>query len=192
MLANDLNAFSPSLSYFNFVKARLGLKFAWMDHRLTGADIPCLINRGETFQDASLPCFYTHDGFKIGLLQNLQGCTAVGISLGLQFQWVQIHSVAVVNWLQFASSPNWSPIADLLPTARIEGGSMYEEGLVHFHESDGFVYVDMKDTPKSPEGENVLIFVFRDIAIRAQAQTAQAPMGTKQTNSQPREHAKVG
>lgn len=191
MVANDLNAFSPSLSYFNFVKARLGLKFAWVDHRLSGADIPCVVNRGETFQDASLPCFYTHDGFKIGLLQNIQGCSAVGISLGMQFQWVQIHSVAIVSWLQFASSPSWSPIADLLPMARIEGGRTHEEGLVQFHDSDGFVYVDLKDTPKSPEGDNVLIVVFRDIATRAQAQTEQGPKSAQSSNAQARAHAKV-
>lgn len=191
MVANDLNAFSPSLSYFNFIKTRLGLKFGLMDHRVSGADIPCVVNRGEKFHEASLPCFYTHDGFKIGLLQNLQGCTAVGISLGLQLQWVQIHSVAIVNWLQFASSPSWSPIADLLPTTRIEGGRTYEEGLVQFHDSNGFIHIDMKDTPKSPEGENVLIVVFRDIATRASVQPEQAPMDAKHSNTQTRAHAKV-
>jgi FMN phosphatase YigB (HAD superfamily) len=191
MVANDLNSFSPSLSYFNFVKARLGLKFGWMDHRVTGGDIPCVINRGEKFQDASLPCFYTHDGFKIGLLQNLQGCTAVGISLGMRMNWVQIHSIAIVNWLQFVSSPSWQPIVDLLPTTRIEGGRTYEEGLVQFHASEGFIYIDLKDAPKLTERDNVLVVIFRDIATRAPAQIESDQITVKQTNPEVRAQENV-
>jgi predicted HAD superfamily hydrolase len=191
MVANDLNSFSPTLSYFNFTKARLGLKLGWMDHRVAGADIPCVINRGEKFQDSTLPCFYTHDGFKIGLLQNLHECTAVGVSLGASMNWVQIHSIAIVNWLQFASNPSWQPVVDLLPATRIEGGRTYEEGLVQFHDSDGFVYIDLKDAPNLLDGENVLIVVFRDIATRAQVQTEQNQMIDKQINAKPRTQANV-
>jgi FMN phosphatase YigB (HAD superfamily) len=191
MLANDLNSFSPSSSYFNFVKARLGLKFGWMDYRVSGSDIPCVVNRGEVFQDATLPCFYTHDGFKVGLLQNLHGCTAVGISFGLQMQWLQIHSIALVSWLQFASTPNWQPTADLLPTTRIEGGRTYEEGLVQFHDREGFVYIDLKSTFNTPIDDNVLVVVFRDIATRDPSDTEANKINSRHDILQRRVNAKV-
>jgi hypothetical protein len=43
----------------------------------------------------------------------------------------------------------------------------------------------MKDTPKSPEGDNVLIVIFRDIATRAQVQTKPNQMNDKKANAQP-------
>jgi FMN phosphatase YigB (HAD superfamily) len=183
MVANDLNSFSPSLSYFNFIKARLGLKFGWADYRVSGSDIPCVINRGENFQDTVLPCFYTHDGFKIGIIQNLNECTAVGISLGLRMNWVQIQSIVIANWLQFASGPSWKPLANLLPKTRIERGSMHGDGLVQFINSEGFIYIDLKDMTKFLKSENVLIVVFRDIATRSQVQTEPNQMNDNHANA---------
>jgi predicted HAD superfamily hydrolase len=166
MIANDLNIYSPSLSYFNFTKSRLGLKFGWMDHRVAGEDIPSIISRGDKFENASLPCFFTHEGYKTAIVQNLQGCTAVGVRLGIRMNWVQIHSIAIVNWLQFASSPSWQPICDLLPTTSIEGGQIHAEGLMQLHSSESFIYIDLKEYSKPLSKNEAIAIIFRDIVKR--------------------------
>lgn len=166
MLANDLNAFGPELSHFNFLKTRLGFKPTLMDHKFVGGDIPCVLSQGENFQQTKMPCFNTHEGFKIGIVRGVKNCSAVGLSLGLKYEWVQIHSMALVNWSQFASDPGWQPRVDLIPKTHPEGGQSVGQGLIHFDTSDGYLHVDLKSEHWTARDEQVMLVVFRDIGMR--------------------------
>jgi FMN phosphatase YigB (HAD superfamily) len=166
MLANDLNAFAPELSHFNFLKTRLGFKPTLMDHKFAGGDIPCVLSQGENFQQTKMPCFNTHEGFKIGILRGVKNCSAVGLSFGLQYDWLQIHSMALVNWGQFASDPGWQARVDLIPKTHAEGGQSVGQGLIHFENSDGYLHVDLKEGHGAVQDEMVMLVVFRDIGAR--------------------------
>jgi predicted HAD superfamily hydrolase len=166
MLANDLNAFGPELSHFNFLKTRLGFKPTLMDQKFIGGEIPCVLSQGENFQQTKMPCFFTHEGFKIGILRGVKNATAIGLSFGLKYEWLQIHTVALVNWGHFASNPGWQAQVDLIPKAHAEGGQSMGQGLIHFDNSDGYLHVDLTDCHKTDQDEQVMIVVFRDIGVR--------------------------
>lgn len=166
MLANDLNAFGPELTHFNFLKSRLGVKFSLMDHKFVGGDIPCILSQGENFQQTKMPCFNSHEGFKVGILRGVKNCSAIGLSFGLMHEWLQIHTMALVSWGQFASNPGWQAHIDLLPRYHAESGQSVDRGIVHFDSSDGYLHVDLKGCPVTTHDELVMIVVFRDIAAR--------------------------
>lgn len=171
MLANDLNAFGPELTNFNFLKSRLGVKFTLMDHKVVGSDVPCVLLQGENFHQTKMPCFSSHEGFKVGILRAIKTCSAVGLSFGLKHEWLQIHSIALVDWAQFASNPGWQSQVDLIPKSHAEGGQSLGQGLVHFENSDGYLHIDLKDCSMTTRGDIVLIIVFRDIAARTAPST---------------------
>jgi FMN phosphatase YigB (HAD superfamily) len=166
MLANDLNTFGPELTNFNYFKSRLGIKFTLMDHKVVGGDIACILSQGENFHQTKMPCFSSHEGFKVGILRGVKNCSAVGLSFGLNYEWLQIHSMALVDWAQFASNPGWQAKVDLIPKAHAEGGQSVGQGLVHFDNSDGYLHIDLKGCPVATQEELILIVVFRDIAVR--------------------------
>lgn len=177
MLANDLNAFGPELTNFNFLKSRLGVKFTLMDYKVINGDIPCILSHGENFHQTKMPCFGSHEGFKVGILRGVNSSSAIGLSFGLKYEWLQIHSMALVDWAQFASNPGWQPKVDLISKAHAEGGRSVGQGLVHFENADGYLHIDLKGCPMTTQGELVLILVFRDIAVRT------ASSGPTQVNS---------
>lgn len=166
MLANDLNAFGPELTHLNFLKSRLGIKFTLMDHKVLGGDIPCVLSQGEKFHQTKMPSFSSHEGFKVGILRGVKNCSAIGLSFGLKYEWLQIHSIALVEWSQFASNPGWQAHVDLIPKAHAEGGQSVSQGLVHFDNSDGYLHLDLTGCAVTTQDELVLIVVFRDIAAR--------------------------
>jgi FMN phosphatase YigB (HAD superfamily) len=166
MLANDLNVFGPELTNFNYFKSRLGIKFTLMDHKVVGGDIACVLSQGEDFHQTKMPCFSSHEGFKVGILRGVKNCSAVGLSFGLNYEWLQIHSIALVDWAQFASNPGWQAQVDLIPKAHAEGGQSMGQGLVHFDNSDGYLHIDLKGHSVLTQDELILIVVFRDIAVR--------------------------
>lgn len=166
MLANDLNAFGPELTNFNFLKSRLGVKFTLMDHKVINGDIPCVLSYGENFHQTKMPCFNSHEGFKVGILRGVNSSSAIGLSFGLKYEWLQIHSVALVDWAQFVSNPGWQPEVDLISNSHAEGGQSVGQGLVHFDSTNGYLHIDLKICQMTTQGEMVLILVFRDIAVR--------------------------
>lgn len=182
MLANDLNAFGPELTNFNFLKSRLGVKFTLMDHKVIDGDIPCVISNGENFHQAKMPCFRSCEGFKVGVLRGINGSSAIGLSFGLKYEWLQINSIALVDWAQFASNPGWQPQVDLIPKSRAEGGQSISQGLVRFENADGYLHIDLKGCSITTHGEMVLIVVFRDIAVRTKisGQTGVDPKSIQQ------------
>lgn len=188
MLANDLNAFGPELTNFNFMKSRLGVKFALMDHKVINGDIPCILSQGENFHQTKMPCFSSHEGFKVGILRGVNSSSAIGLSFGLRYEWLQIHSMALVDWAQFASNPGWQPKVDLIPKSHTEGGRSVGQGLVHFENADGYLHIDLRDCPMTTQGELVLILVFRDIAIRT---ASSGPSEVNSESSQPAEEIDV-
>lgn len=166
MLANDLNAFGPELSHFNFLKSRLGIKSILMDHKVVDGDIPCILSQDENFHKAKMPCFSSHEGFKVGILQGVRNCSDIGLSFGLKFEWMQIHSIELVEWSQFSGDPGWQGRVDLISKARAEGGQSVGQGLVHFDNSDGYLHIDLNDCSVATQDELILVVVFRDIAVQ--------------------------
>lgn len=166
MLANDLNAFSPELSYFNFIKKRLGLSLTLMDHKVIDGNVPCVLSYGENYQQKNMTCFHSHEGFKVGILSGIKNLSAIGLSFGQKYEWMQLHSISLVGWAQFASDPGWAPIADLIPQSHVEGGKKMGHGLIHFNDSNGYLLTDLKKLAAQINDETILIVVFRDIGIR--------------------------
>jgi FMN phosphatase YigB (HAD superfamily) len=166
MLANDLNAFGPELSYFNYVKTRLGFKPTLMDYRAIDSDIPCILSINDEFKESKVSCFHTHDGYLVGILRGIRDITAVGLSLGRKYKWMQLHSLAIAEWSQFASDPSWSPIADLLGKVIVEGGQLHENGLLNFDNKDGYLMINNPGLNYNGHDELIMTFVFRPIALR--------------------------
>lgn len=166
MLAHDLNAFGPERSHFNFLKTRLGINFTLMDHKVMDGDVPCIIMVNDTYETSKMPCFYTHDGFKVGILKGIKNCTAIGLSFGLKHEWLQMHTVALVDWGQFASNPGWQAQVDLIEKTHAEGGKIMEQGLIYFENSDGYLHVDMKDCNLTSKDNQVMVVIYRDIGAR--------------------------
>jgi FMN phosphatase YigB (HAD superfamily) len=166
MLANDLNAFGPELTNFNFFKSRLGVKFTLQDYKVVNGDIPCIISQGGDFHQTKMHCFRSHDGFKVGILSGIKSCSAIGLSFGTTYEWLQIHSIALVDWAQFSSNPGWQSQADLIPRAHAEGGQSFDHGLVRFDSGNGYLHIDLKGCSMPTTGDLVIIVVFRDIAVR--------------------------
>jgi hypothetical protein len=169
MLANDLNAFGPELSHYNFLKSRLGFRSTLMDHKFVDGDIPCIISQGENFHQTKMSCFISHEGFKVGILQGIQISSDIGLSFGLKYEWIQIHSIELVDWGHFVSDPGWQGRIDLTPKTRAEGAQNLGKGLVHFDHSDGYIHIDLKGHSIVNQNELVLIVVFRDIAFRTKS-----------------------
>lgn len=192
MLANDLNAFGPELTHFNFLKTRLGFKPTLMDHKFVGGDIPCVLSQGENFQQTKMPCFNTHEGFRIGIVRGVKNCSAVGLSFGLKYEWVQIHSMALVSWSQFAGDPGWQPRVDLIPKTHPEGGQSVGQGLIHFDTSDGYLHVDLKSEHWTERDEQVMLVVFRDIGMRITSPAENdAQQDAGKLNNQPAVEAQI-
>lgn len=192
MLANDLNAFGPELSHFNFLKTRLGFKSTLMDHKFVGGDVPCVLSQGDNFQQTKMPCFNTHEGFKIGIVRGIKNCSAIGLSFGMKYEWLQIHSMAMVNWSQFASDPGWKPCVDLIPKTHPEGGQSVGQGLIHFDTSDGYLHVDLKSEHWTAQDEQVMLVVFRDIGMRIIAPAENdAQQDAGKLNNQPAVEAQI-
>lgn len=166
MLANDLNAFSPELSYFNFIKKRFGINFTLMDHKVIDGNIPCVLSYGENFQQKNMTCFHSHEGFKVGILSGIQNLSAIGFSFGCKYEWIQLHSISLVGWPQFASDPGWTPIADLNPQSHVEGGKKVSHDLIHFDDPNGYLLTNLINVPIEIDGGAILVVVFRDIGVR--------------------------
>jgi hypothetical protein len=149
-----------------------------MDHKVINGDIPCILSHGENFHQAKMPCFSSHEGFKVGILKGVNSSSAIGLSFGLKYEWLQIHSIALVDWAQFASNPGWQPKVDLISKSHAEGGQSVGQGLVHFDNTNGYLHIDLKGCPMTSRGEMVLILVFRDIAVRP------VPSGPTAVNSE--------
>jgi hypothetical protein len=163
-----------------------------MDHKYVGGDIPCVLSQGDNFQQTKMPCFNTHEGFKIGIVRGVKKCSAIGLSFGLKYEWVQIHSIALVNWSQFASDPGWQPRVDLIPKTHPEGGQSVGQGLIHFDTSDGYLHVDLKSEHWTARDEQVMLVVFRDIGMRITSPSdSGAQHDVSKVNHQPAVEAQV-
>ena len=166
MLANDLNVFGPELTHFNFLKTRLGVRFELTDHVVIDGDIQGVLSHGDQYDQINMPCFHTHDGFKLGLVKGVRNKGSLGLIFGAKHEWIQIHSISLANVNDFARNPGWRSLVDLLPKTRLEGGRNLEKGLIHFTDSEGFLLVNLDDCAVADQAESVVIVVFREIAAR--------------------------
>jgi predicted HAD superfamily hydrolase len=166
MLANDLNAFGPELSHFNFLKTRLGFKPTLMDHRAIESDIPCILHINDNFKQSKVPCFHSHDGYLVGILRGIEEIKTVGLSLGQKNKWMQLHSVSIAEWSRFASDPGWSPVAELSENIIIEGGEVLEGGIINFKSEDGYLMVNTSNFDYNGSDTLVMMIVFRTISAR--------------------------
>lgn len=183
MLATDLNTFSPELRYFNYIKKRYGISLTLMDHKVIDGHIPCVLSFGEDYQQKNMACFHSHEGFKVGILSSIENLSAIGFSLGQKYEWIQVHSISLVGWSQFASDPGWAPTSDLIPHSHVEGGQNMGHGIIHFDDSNGYLHTDLTNQAIQIHDGTILVLVFRDIGLRSDVVKGDA--GLEHTNAQP-------
>ncbi len=152
---------AASLSYLTL--KRFGMNLCQGDFAQRAIRIPVLLADGCEATQTEVQAVQTHDGWFMAPVPLGTGSYAVGMHVGVAFEWLQVHGVGVVTTEHFMSVGDLANERDISSLIVPENVEQHAGGLMRCAGEDSFLFFP----PLGAAGADcVLTFVFRPIALR--------------------------
>lgn len=163
MFSNDTSLFDPHMSFANLLQKRVGMKISPNEHIDRLIDLKGVRFDGVEYEQMTIPCFYTHQGYRLALVRGIENIKSCGINFAKSYKWIQFKMICLADIREIFSDPAWQPIKDLDDRADIEGGAIHEKGLVSFSNDEGFLSLNLTGLNQVFSGNHTVAILFRGV-----------------------------